>query len=226
MSGQTYLILDGENIDATLGTSVLGRSPRPTSDLDGTASATFAQRSGTSPSRRCSSSTPRQARCRCPSSRPWWRWTTDPSRCPGPADEKVVDIGIKRMLDGHPRARGRRAARQPRRRLPAGGKALLEARAAGGDPRPSASSSAPRWPSCPASSCWTSSTTPTPSPARSPGSGSSRSTSSTRWPSSDQDGSQGHPQSGRNSKCARCDTCRRWLPSDRRSRCLPRRWSR
>ena len=27
MSGLTYLILDGENIDATLGTSVLGRKP-------------------------------------------------------------------------------------------------------------------------------------------------------------------------------------------------------
>ncbi len=29
MSGQTYLILDGENIDATLGTNVLGRKPGP-----------------------------------------------------------------------------------------------------------------------------------------------------------------------------------------------------
>ena len=96
----TYLVVDGENIDATLGISVLGRRPQPR----GAAALGAGPRvrrggSGASRSRACSSSTPRTgslphalrpgaARDGLPA---------DPAE-PAASGEKVVDIGIQRTL--------------------------------------------------------------------------------------------------------------------------------
>ena len=45
-TGTTYVVVDGENIDATLGTAILGRRPPRTSDHAGSASARSPSRGG------------------------------------------------------------------------------------------------------------------------------------------------------------------------------------
>jgi uncharacterized protein len=47
----TWVLVDGENIDATLGTSILGRRRSPMSDRGGTASPPFAERVWSQPAR-------------------------------------------------------------------------------------------------------------------------------------------------------------------------------
>ena len=112
----TYLLIDGENLDATLGGSILGRRPQP-------------------------EERPRWNRVLDPSRRRWGQpvrglfFLAVAGDLPAPfvqavmaigyrpiplqGDGKVVDIAIQRTLDGDPRPRRRRRPRQPRRRLPA-----------------------------------------------------------------------------------------------------------
>ena len=112
----TYLLVDGENIDATLGGSILGRRPRPEERPRWDRLLQFARERWTPAVTGCSSSRSTTS-CRCRSCR----------RCldrlpAGPAvgrgGEKVVDIAIQRTLEALADRDDDVAAGQQRRRLP------------------------------------------------------------------------------------------------------------
>ena len=104
---RTFVLVDGENIDATLGTSLLNRRPQPEERPRWERVTDYAAELGASRSPACSSSTPPAAAAR--HVRAGAAGDGLPARSPsaGDSDEKVVDVGIQRTLDalrGHPDA--------------------------------------------------------------------------------------------------------------------------
>ena len=107
----TYLLVDGENIDATLGSSILGRRPGPRSARAGTGVLQFARDGGRRTPVGLFFLAREQRAADVVRAGAAGARASGRSRCPGGLGEKVVDIA-------HP-ADARRA-RRPRRRRPAG----------------------------------------------------------------------------------------------------------
>jgi uncharacterized protein len=99
MSGQTYLILDGENIDATLGTSVLGRKPAADERPRWDRVRTFSAEVWNQPVKPLFFLNASSGSLPMPFIQALVAMDYRPIPLSGSGQEKVVDIGIKRMLD-------------------------------------------------------------------------------------------------------------------------------
>jgi uncharacterized protein len=98
MAGQTYLILDGENIDATLGTSVLGRKPGPDERPRWDRVRAFAADHWDQPTKALFFLNAGSGSLPMPFIQALMAMDYRPIPLSGTAQQKVVDLGIKRML--------------------------------------------------------------------------------------------------------------------------------
>ena len=129
---RTFVLVDGENIDATLGTILLNRRPQPEERPRWERVTDYADELWGQPVTGLFFLNASSGQLPAPSCRRCWRWTTGRSPLSGRSDEKVVDVGIQRTLDalrGHDDAdvllcshdaRLRRAAAARSRRRPPG----------------------------------------------------------------------------------------------------------
>jgi putative heme uptake system protein len=95
---QTYLILDGENIDATLGTSLLGRKPGPDERPRWDRVHTFASDVWDQPVKALFFLNASSGTLPMPFIQALVAMDYRPIPLSGSSQQKVVDVGIKRML--------------------------------------------------------------------------------------------------------------------------------
>jgi uncharacterized protein len=97
--GTTYLIVDGENVDATLGVSVLGRRPNPEERPRWERVREFAERQWGQPAKALFFLNASNGQLPMSFVQALLAMDYRPIPLAGDAGEKVVDIGVQRMLE-------------------------------------------------------------------------------------------------------------------------------
>ena len=182
MERQTYLLIDGENIDATLGNSILGRRPRPEERPRWDRLLEWSERTFDQP---VTGLFFLAAGTEMPTTFVQALIAIGFKPVPLSGAGKVVDIAIQRTAEALVVARRGRGPGQPRRRLHRPGLRPVRRQPPGRRHRLRRVRQRRRSAGCPVCGSSTSSTTSAPSTPRCRGSRSSRSTSSTRSTSSD-----------------------------------------
>lgn len=95
----TYLVIDGENLDATLGGSVLGRRPAPEERPRWDRVLDFARRSWSRPVKALFFINASSGNLHMPFLQALLAMGFRPVLLSGPSGVKVVDVGIQRMLE-------------------------------------------------------------------------------------------------------------------------------
>lgn len=97
--GTTYLLIDGENIDATLGNGILGRRPAPEERPRWERVSSFAERRWGNPVRSLFFIAVQNDNLPMPFVQALMALGYTPIPLSGPADVKVVDVAITRTLE-------------------------------------------------------------------------------------------------------------------------------
>jgi uncharacterized protein len=95
----TYLVIDGENLDATLGNSLLGRRPAPDERPRWERVMTFAEQAWDQPVKALFFLNASSGNLPMPFIQALMAMGLRPVPLSGPPGMKVVDVGIQRMLD-------------------------------------------------------------------------------------------------------------------------------
>ena len=129
---RTFVLVDGENIDATLGNSLLTAGPTPEERPRWERVMAYAEQLWGQPATGLFFLNATSGHLPTPFVQALLAMNYRPIPLSGRSDEKVVDIGIQRTLDALLDDRRRRAAVQPRRRLRPSGASAARVRAPGG----------------------------------------------------------------------------------------------